>query len=374
MARFRALGDNEALTLMVCALRATKFNYKRFVEIMMLLIESGAFKLQPRQAQIDRSNSFDIGLDPDTARHRYRFTIDQLHRLRIALGLPESFKTIRGDVVSGLEAVALVCRRLCEPSRLFTVANEFGRSVPDSSRIIAATVHKIYTRFQNLLYFNVQLVEKYIDRYCSAVYMARAPLRTCWAFIDGTKHYISRPSPRGNPESVYENLQRSVYNGHPRRHCLNWQGVTTPDGIIVSMFGPVESRRHDSTMLAESRLLQRLETHPAKIFDGKCIYGDPAFGCSEYVCCPYPMSEPGSSEAAFNSDMSSVREAVEWSFGRLKNLWAFLQFDKKQRVRQSPIGKMWLVAVLLTNCHTCLQPEGNQISQPSLEEMLCLIN
>jgi len=74
--------------------------------------------------------------------------------------------------------------------------------------------------------------------------------------------------------------------------------------------------------------------------------------------------------------MSSVREAVEWSFGRLKTLWAFINYDKKMKARNAPIGKIFLVATLLTNCHCCMQPRGSQISMffdlqpPSLDEYL----
>jgi hypothetical protein len=74
--------------------------------------------------------------------------------------------------------------------------------------------------------------------------------------------------------------------------------------------------------------------------------------------------------------MSSVRESVEWSFGRLKVLWPTLAYEKKQKVRQATIGRSFLVGCLLSNCHCCLQPSGNQISMffglnpPSIEEYL----
>ena len=137
-----------------------------------------------------------------------------------------------------------------------------------------------------------------------------------------------------------------MYNGHPRRHCLNYQGITTPDGLIISMFGPVEGRRHDNTMLAISGFLERPRSK-GETFKGKYIYGDPAYGCSDLVCCPFAFAEPGSRQSEFNSSMSSVREAVEWSFGRLKSLWPTVAYDKKMKVRQFTIGRTFLVASLL---------------------------
>ena len=34
--------------------------------------------------------------------------------------------------------------------------------------------------------------------------------------------------------------------------------VVAPNGLIASLFGPVEGRRHDSRMLVDSGLLQKL--------------------------------------------------------------------------------------------------------------------
>ncbi|KAJ0390868.1 hypothetical protein P43SY_011211 [Pythium insidiosum] len=51
--------------------------------------------------------------------------------------------------------------------------------------------------------------------------------------------------------------------------------------------------------------------------------------------------------------MSSVRECVEWGFGRVKTLWEFVNWDKKLIIRQTTVGKLFYIAVLLTNCHTC---------------------
>jgi len=95
--------------------------------------------------------------------------------------------------------------------------------------------------------------------------------------------------------------------------------------------------------------------------------------------CPFPNPRPGTCQALFNSRMSSVREAVEWGFGRLKTLWPFASSPSKIKVRQAPVGKIFLVAVLLTNVHCCLQPLGNQISMyfdlppPTLDEYLGLV-
>ncbi|ETV64470.1 hypothetical protein H257_18655 [Aphanomyces astaci] len=196
----------------------------------------------------------------DTAVHKFRFTIDQLRVLAVALRLPAFISTPSSDQVVSLEALAILCRRLTEPCRLFTIADEFGRSVEACSRIVRATATSLYKTWSDVILFHEALLIDRVEIYSGAI-ESKSGLRglhTCVAFIDGAKQYISRPSARAEGQEQV-NLQRSVYNGHPRRHCLNWQGITAPDGIIISMYGPVEGRRHDSTMLSVSRILDRMK-------------------------------------------------------------------------------------------------------------------
>ncbi|KAF0724850.1 hypothetical protein Ae201684P_020504 [Aphanomyces euteiches] len=140
------------------------------------------------------------------------------------------------------------------------------------------------------------------------------------------------------------------------------------------MYGPVEGRRHDCTVLSMSRIMNTIQGNTS--LKHYCLYGDPAYGCQPCLACPFPNAAPGSLQATFNSSMSAVRESVEWSFHIVKSLWSHVSFDKKMKVRNCPVGMLWLVATLLTNCHTCLKPHGNQVSlyfsllPPTLDEYL----
>ena len=100
----------------------------------------------------------------------------------------------------------------------------------------------------------------------------------CFGFVDGTVRPCSRP--RQN--------QRILFNGHKRVHALKFQSVVFPNGLICNLYGPVEGRRHDSGMLAESRLLDQLQLH-AYTPNGKppCIYGDPAYPLRVHLQVPY---------------------------------------------------------------------------------------
>ena len=67
--------------------------------------------------------------------------------------------------------------------------------------------------------------------------------------MDGTVRPICRPGKN----------QRVVYNGRKRIDALKFQSVVTPIGLIANLYGPVEGRRHNSTVLAMSGLLPQLE-------------------------------------------------------------------------------------------------------------------
>ena len=52
--------------------------------------------------------------------------------------------------------------------------------------------------------------------------------------------------------------------------------------------------------------------------------------------------------------MSSVRESVEWQFGKVMSYFKFLDFKKNLKTDLSAASKVYTVAVLLTNACTCL--------------------
>lgn len=76
---------------------------------------------------------------------------------------------------------------------------------------------------------------------------------------------------------------------------------------------------------------------------------------------PFKSASLTAEQQLFNRPMSSVREAVEWSFGRMKTLWATVDLKKQHKVMLSPVGKVVAVAILLANYHRC-HDGSNQIS------------
>ena len=120
------------------------------------------------------------------------------------------------------------------------------------------------------------------------------------------------------------------------------------------MYGPIAGRRHDAFMLSVSGLQSKLATVTKEDGSSYVIYGDPAYGVSRTILAPYRGSQLTPQQEAFNRAMSRVRVSVEWTFGKIVTNFSYLDFKRINKVLLQPIGKYYLVAALLTNCHTCL--------------------
>lgn len=165
-----------------------------------------------------------------------------------------------------------------------------------------------------------------------------------WAFVDGTLRKSCRPS----------RFQKLVYSGHKRCHGIKFQSVTVPDGLIACLFGPINGNRHDSFMLRESGLLQQLRDLFPPGTKRYSVYGDPAYPQSDLLSGGFRRPDPGSPEANWNTQMSKVRETVEWLFKEIITKWSFLDFRASMKIFQFPVAKYFMVAAFLTNLHCCI--------------------
>ena len=144
--------------------------------------------------------------------------------------------------------------------------------------------------------------------------------------------------------------------------------------MIAHMFGPLEGRRHDAFMLGVSGLSDKLSRFVQPNGEPYVIYGDPAYGITQNIIAPFRQAHLTDDEQEFNTRMSKVRTCVEWGFGKICQTFAYLDFKKNLKILLQPVGKYYLVACILINCHTCLY--GSQTSTyfnlepPSLETYL----
>jgi len=168
--------------------------------------------------------------------------------------------------------------------------------------------------------------------------------------------------------------QREVYNGKDRVHGLKYQSLTFPNGLIGNLYGPVEGRLHDATLLRESGILQEVANFTD--VDGRplVIYGDKAYPLSDQLLTPYRGVGHNNDQRNFNLDMNSARISVEWNFAGVNNNFAFMNYSPNLKLYLQPIAVYYKVSVILSNCRTCLY--GNQTSKyfeldpPTIQEYL----
>ena len=147
--------------------------------------------------------------------------------------------------------------------------------------------------------------------------------------------------------------------------------MVAPNGVIANLYGPVEGRRHDATMLAMSGLMGELDSF-APDGEALCIYGDPAYPHPIHLQCPFQQRQDVTQEQqAFNQSMSQVRVSVEWVFNEIVTYFTFIDFTKELNIGLSPVGKTYAVCALLQNALTCLYGSNTakyfDIEPPTLE-------
>ena len=227
-------------------------------------------------------NKFDLNeISDDDVVAKFRFMKNDILRLVRALDMPNEITChFYNDLkVDSLEALCVVLSRLAYPCRYFDMMPRFGRAVPQLSMIFNQTIDYIDGNWGHLLRNMNQpwLSPGNLMLFANAIHMRGAALDNVWGFIDGTVRACCRP----------QVAQRLLYNGHKRHHALKYQAVSTPNGLVANLYGPIEGKRHDCALLAMSGLLQALQqfSHGP---NGEllCIYGDPAYPLRRHLLSP----------------------------------------------------------------------------------------
>lgn len=237
-----------------------------------------------------------------------------MYRLLDALDIPENYICCQRTNALGMEALMTLLRRFAYPDRWCDLVSLFGRSTSELSLIF----HKICLGW--ILPF---LLKSSITK---------VPLKQCWGFIDGTPRPMARPTRN----------QHIMFSGHKRVHCIKFQSVQAPNGLIANMFGPMEGKRHDAFMLGVSGLAEKLRRFQRPNGEPYIIYGDPAYGLTRNILAPFRGVRLTDDQQELNSRMSKLRVSVEWGFGKICQLFAFLDFKKNLKILLQPIGKYYL--------------------------------
>lgn len=124
--------------------------------------------------------------------------------------------------------------------------------------------------------------------------------------------------------------------------------------MIGDLWGPAPGGRHDSFMLRESGLNSKLAAlQEGKPFQGK-VYGDAAYPILSHIDRGFRGANLTAAQRAYNKDLSRVRISVDWQFGKMVQIFPYVDFKKNMQLMLSPVGKYYEVAALLANAHTAL--------------------
>lgn len=274
----------------------------------------------------------------------YRFYKNDIYELQDMFGIPEEITTYNRLKVDGVEALCIFLDRFAYPCRYSDMIPKYARPVPQFSIISNQILNILYGNFHHLLENLNQpwLSPQCLEEFCEVIHRKGAALDHCWGFVDGTVRPISRPN----------QMQRVLYNGHKKVHAIKCQPVAAPNGLNANLFGSVEGKKHDSTMLAQSHLYAQFAVDTGG--RALCIYGDPAYPLRPQLQAPFRNAILTLQQIAFNKSMSQVRISVEWLFGDIVNWFSFMDFKKNLKIGLSCVGKMYMVCSLLKNARTCL--------------------
>lgn len=156
-------------------------------------------------------------------------------------------------------------------------------------------------------------------------------------------------------------LQHVCYKGHEKDHGIKFQGIITPDGLIVHLAGPMAGMSHDWILYLESSVHEMLSE--CLLVNGiqYFIYGDAAYHESTVLYKPIKGGGLSSAQKAFNTALARARTPVEWAFRQIKSMWAIVGYNQKRNIRQRPIMYIVHAEALLHNAHNSLHP--NQVSK-----------
>ena len=190
---------------------------------------------------------FDLDLfSQDECKSEFRFDNRDIYRLCDVFEIPEEIRCYNGMVFDKEEVLCIFLKRFTYPCRYQDLMLRFRQRANQIKNII----------YKNWGFLMANMNQNWLSRrnlnlFAEVIHTKGAARDNCWGFVDGATRPVCRPGQN----------QRLLYNGHKRYHCVKFQSVVAPNGLITNLLGPVEGKRHDSGMLVDSGLLNQLQQH-----------------------------------------------------------------------------------------------------------------
>ena len=308
----------------------------------------------------------------------FRFSEVELRYIVVLMGEPGEHRTTSGDKFGLLEGMCILTRRLCYPCRWSDLVALFGRSAAGLSRIYNYMLTKVIRKYSHLLRFDVRRFVEQLPLWSAAV-AESCPntYNTVALFLDGTHRRTCRPGPSSThiPAGITrDDIQRSQYDGRLHRHGQKYHALVAPNGLIVHAFGPVDGRRHDTTVLRLSGLAADQADLSVNGID-YCIYADSAYAITRNMQRPFREPAENTVEARMNTVMARARTvASECGYSSISNSWQTIDWVRQQRIFWTRPSDMYLCAVLFTNIRLCLRRSNVMSEFFNLSDTCPLLN
>ena len=305
---------------------------------------------------------------------KFGFRLDDLPSVIRAFDMPVTFETLGDHKFTGEEGVLLLLCRFRSTDPLLKLTWETGRSISAISEAVVYVVEHVVSKFPHLIdQRSFSSWAPHFSTFAAAFAAKGLPIPNLVAFIDGKLYPVCRPG----------RYQRVLYSGHKRIHGCKTQGTVFPNGIQPFPYGPINGSHHDSFVLGTSQIVQLMHDIcrggplapgvPGGLGHDYVLFGDSAYPISLFLWRMYKGAMTAG-QANFNADMSPARVSVEWGFGKIVELWPFLDYRKKLQVLLSPVGLFMQVGNVLTNMHTCLYgsivSDAFGVEPPDLDEYM----
>jgi hypothetical protein len=302
-----------------------------------------------------------------------RFKKKDFERLFIALRLPDRARTTCGDNIPGREALFIHLVRMAAPGSWGLLLPSLNwRSESGCKRAFYFVLDHIYDEHK----WAIDDINRWRDRmpeFCVKNRARGCYYRSCFAWIDGTLRVMCRPRGGWGPFTL-DGIQRLVFNGHQRQHGFKYQSIFLPNGLVGDFYGPIVGRRSDSYLFDRSDFESRMQTVHANTNgmlsnDGVTsfpfvVYGDPAYFVTPCIQRAHKGPNMTPTQQRQNTLMRRSRIAVEWGFSEVVNQWRYLDYPHGLKEGLQPLGKIYTVAVLLANMHTCVYALRSTATSP----------
>jgi len=314
--------------------------------------------------------SLDI-VDDNTCFRFTRFTKNQIHDMAKAFGFQRNM--IFRNRIRCLREVALLYTlyRLGSYSTLAKDVQLFGRSESWLCTVFCGIVTTLYAKYKDfLLWDEERLTRMKLWDLANAMHSEGNPIGNVFGFVDGTMRHVCRPMEGANVP------QEALYNGWKHNHFIKYQGITTPDGLIISIDGPHFGSTNDSLIWSGGVLRDKIHSLDPTM----AVFGDKGYITGRSIMATYkaarnrPLTEV---QKEFNAFMATKRISVENEFADIVKSFSFMANSRILRIGFCPVSAYFPVMSLFQNIRVCFNPNVSSaganfpsIMPPSFSEYL----